>query len=902
MFYIEPMNTPRHSFTLLLFLICLLPFSRLDAQNDTQFWFVAPEVTSGHGDSPILLRVSANAQDAEITVSMPANPAFVPINQTIPAGTSQSINLSAFQNLIETKPADQVLNSGILLESSVPVTAYYEVNNNLNPEIFALKGGNALGTEFYTPFPSNYDNGGFSPAAQSGFDIVATADNTTITIIPTANLVGHPAGTPFTIILNRGQTYSLISIGSAAAQRPAGTQITSNKPIAVTLKDDSAAQQGCRDLMGDQLVPTGVIGTEYIVMKGFLGSEERAYVLATENNTSIFLNGNATPASTLNSGQQFTIDLIDPTTYITSSAPVYVLHVSGFGCELGSAVLPSIACTGSPAVFFTRSTSEFFGLNIMVRSGSEGNFILNGSNTLVPAASFNAVNGSNGEWVYAQISFSETDVPIGVTSTLVNTSTESELFHLGVIHGGASTGCRYGYFSDFASVYLGNNQVLCLNDSLLLDAGPDKDTYLWSTGDTLQQIYVSQPGEFWVTATKDGCSRTDTVEVILESPEIGLSDSLSACGATQILLGLPLGYSNTIWSNGATTESITVTQAGVYTVQSLSSAGCIARDTVAVNFLPVPPIPNLQYENPVCEGSNVQLNSPQTGGAVFWEGPSNFIQQGASITINNIGLNQSGIYYVSQEANGCRSDSASFELNVLEAPQISLSGDTLLCAEELSLLSVFGNNDAVQWNTGATTSSIEVAAGSYTVFTTIPNGCNDTLSIQVINAEPAAQISPSDNLTVLVNTPLALNDSSFTPAGSSIESYIWDFEGNEEIGPSVSISFADTGWVNLIYTIANDAGCLDTFITDILVISDVIVPNVFTPNGDGKNDLFVIQNLEAFENAALRIYTRWGRLVYQSEKYINQWDGSGATDGTYFYILDVPLLEKKYEGTVTILR
>jgi hypothetical protein len=42
--------------------------------------------------------------------------------------------------------------------------------------------------------------------------------------------------------------------------------------------------------------------------------------------------------------------------------------------------------------------------------------------------------------------------------------------------------------------------------------------------------------------------------------------------------------------------------------------------------------------------------------------------------------------------------------------------------------------------------------------------------------------------------------------------------------------------------------------------------------------------------------------VYQSEKYINQWDGSGATDGTYFYILDVPLLEKKYEGTVTILR
>lgn len=891
-----------HRFALLLFSIFMMAGTAAKAQNDTEFWFVAPEVTSGHGDSPILLRVSANVQAADITISMPANAAFTPIEQTIPAGTSQSINLSAFQNLIETKPADQVLNSGILLESSVPVTAYYEVNNNLNPEIFALKGGNALGTKFYTPFPSNYDNGGFSPAAQSGFDIVATADNTVITIVPTANLVGHAAGVPFTITLNRGQTYSLISIGTAAGQRPAGTVITSNKPIAVTLKDDSAAQQGCRDLMGDQLVPTGVIGTEYIVMKGFLGSEERAYVLATENNTSIFLNGNATAASNLNTGQQFTIDLIDPTTYITSSAPVYVLHVSGFGCELGSAVLPSIACTGSPAVFFTRSTSEFFGLNIMVRTGSEGNFILNGSNTLVQATDFNPVNGSNGEWVYAQISFTEAEVPIGVTSTLVNTSTESELFHLGVIHGGASTGCRYGYFSDFASVYLGNNQVLCLNDSLLLDAGPDKDTYLWSTGDTVQQIYVAEPGVFWVTAVKDGCEKTDTVEVILESPDMGFNDSLSACGATQIVLGLPLGYSDIVWSNGATTDSILVVQAGIYSVQGISSAGCVARDTVEVNFLPVPPIPNLQYEDPVCEGSTVQLNSPQAGGTVLWEGPGNFSEQGVSISIANISTSQSGTYYVSQEANGCRSDSVSFELNVLETPQIFISGDTLLCEEELSILTVGGDNQAVQWSTGETTPSIEVTAGNYTVFTTIPNGCNDTINIQVNNAEPTANIIPSGPITVLVNTPLVLSDSSFTPNASTIESYIWDFEGSEEIGPSITVSFSDTGWVNLIYTVTNDAGCLDTLSSEILVIADVIVPNVFTPNGDGKNDLFVIQNLEAFDNAGLRIYTRWGRLVFESDNYINNWDGAEATDGTYFYVLDVPLLEKKYEGTVTILR
>jgi hypothetical protein len=238
-----------------------------------------------------------------------------------------------------------------------------------------------------------------------------------------------------------------------------GTRITSNKPIAVTLKDDSAALGGCRDLMGDQLVPVGVIGREYIVMKGFLNSEERVYVLATTNNTEVFVDGNATPNATLNSGEQFTIDVLNSTVFIACSQPVYVLHVSGFGCEMGSAVLPSIECTGSPSVFFTRSTSEFFGLNIMVRTGAEGSFSLNGSTTLVPANAFTPVNGSGGEWLSAQLSFSETDIAIGATSLLANTAQTGELFHLGIIHGGSGSGCRYGYFSDFASTYLGDNRM-----------------------------------------------------------------------------------------------------------------------------------------------------------------------------------------------------------------------------------------------------------------------------------------------------------------------------------------------------------------------------------------------------------------------------------------------------------
>jgi gliding motility-associated-like protein len=874
----------------------------LQAQTDTEFWFVAPEVTSGHGDSPIVMRISANETAADITLSQPANSSFNPIALTIPAGTTQTIDLTPFQTLIENQPPDQVLNKGILMESDVPVTAYYEVNNGVNPEIFPLKGGNALGTEFYTPFPTNYDNGFYSPPARSGFEIVATADNTEIIINPTADLIGHPAGVPFTITLDRGQTYSLLSNSTAATLRPTGTRITSNKPIAVTLKDDSAALQGCRDLMGDQLVPTGVIGKEYIVMKGFLNSEERVYVLATTNNTEVFVDGSATPNTTLNNGQQFTIDVNNPTVYISCSQPVYVLHVSGFGCEMGSAVLPSIECTGSPSVFFTRSTSEFFGLNIMVRNGAEGSFTLNGSSTLVPASAFTPVNGSSGEWLSAQLSFSEADITIGATSILSNSASTGELFHLGIIHGGAGSGCRYGYFSDFASTYLGDNRVVCVNDSLLLDAGAGKDSYEWSTGETTQSIYVNEPGIYWVLTVKDGCESTDTVDVIEEFPDLGLPENLAGCDVPQVTISPVNGFYDFLWNTGSTLEELTVSQNGVYFVEALSSAGCRARDTVQVNFTDVPPLPNLQFESPVCSGNNLPLISPNAQGTVYWEGPLGFNELGSTIQIEAITVSQSGTYYVSQEADGCRSDSVAFEIDVQQSVNLEFNGDTILCDGELSEISISGF-DTLEWNNGSTESTLDIGAGVYTVFSTSEAGCNDTLQITLIDAEPNANFSANPELVVLVDTPLLLSDSSTTPAGTELVEFTWNFEGYpSQTGESIQITFPDTGTVLLTYVVENDEGCRDTITATIQVIDDVIVPNVFSPNGDGKNDVFGIGNIEAFTDANMVIYNRWGKLIYENAAYQNNWTGDEYPDGTYFYVLDIPKLKKIYKGSVTMCR
>lgn len=81
---------------------------------------------------------------------------------------------------------------------------------------------------------------------------------------------------------------------------------------------------------------------------------------------------------------------------------------------------------------------------------------------------------------------------------------------------------------------------------------------------------------------------------------------------------------------------------------------------------------------------------------------------------------------------------------------------------------------------------------------------------------------------------------------------------------------------------------------------DLFIPNVITPNGDGKNDKFMILGLAAYPNTAIMIYNRWGNMVYQSSDYKNDWDGTGLNDGTYYFVLTVPKPagKKVYKGWI----
>ena len=140
-----------------------------------------------------------------------------------------------------------------------------------------------MGEEFYIPLTNHYlyeNENSLSPIAFASFNIVATEDSTSVQIYSRTAVDGHPANTSFTHILNRGQTYSCAWTGANyddPATHPAGAVVISDKPVAITISDDSDHANGtnnnCYDLIGDQIIPVDVIGEEYIIIKGQLNEK-----------------------------------------------------------------------------------------------------------------------------------------------------------------------------------------------------------------------------------------------------------------------------------------------------------------------------------------------------------------------------------------------------------------------------------------------------------------------------------------------------------------------------------------------------------------------------------------------------------------------------------------------------
>jgi PKD repeat protein len=503
------------------------------AQTDNTFWFAAPDISSQHGDNPwngapLNLHVTA-VHATHVKISRPAEPTFTPIEFDLAEMEHRTIRLDTWPGLaidhIETYPmADLVTgvqNKGFLIETDPgEVTVYYELDQYWNRDIFPLKGKNALGKEFRISLQKTYPNGAYGGTAWSGFVIVATEDNTTVTVNQNAAWLYFPAFPAVrTVILNKGETFSFQASSTAAAQHISGVLVTSTKNIAITIFDDSirkknSAAGGCGsnisyDLVGDQTVPTSLVGLEYIVMKGEVTNVaacdggERIFITSTQPNTKIYIDGNPVEITTIGAaGGLYSYPITNNSTHIRGSKPIYIFHTTGFGGELGGAVLPTIdGCTGSNDVTFTRTpnTLDQFRVNIMVRNDTLAasiyrnqainNFTVtvNGITDTIPSVYFEYIMDSTFAVLRdlpAVDAFFASHITPGDEARVSN---HVSRFHLGIINGGASTGCKYGYFSDYAAssglaglggAVLRHQKVYCNLDPIQLVASGGR-AYEW---------------------------------------------------------------------------------------------------------------------------------------------------------------------------------------------------------------------------------------------------------------------------------------------------------------------------------------------------------------------------------------------------------------------------------------
>lgn len=853
----------------------------LFAQQDTLFWFVAPEITKGQigYDNPTVFRISAFSSDAIVTVSMPANPAFPAQQLNVAAGSTAVLDMANWVETIENKPANQVLNKGILIHSTQPISIYYEVIGQLgsNPEIFALKGFNALGKRFYTPFQSfldNSNNPGHTPFPHAAFDLVATEDNTSVTITPTRALVGHAANIPFTITLNRGQTFSCEAASQSASQHPSGSLVVSDKPVAITVKDDlldAPPVYGgfCRDLVGDQIIPVDYVGKRYVVSKGELDGPEVVVIVATENGTTVFHNNTTL---SLNAGETGSIQIDFGSHFITGNKPFYVFHISGIGCEVAGEIMPSLDCSGSQSVRFIRTNNDPLFLHVVTRAGNENAFRINGNPNLLPATLFDPVPGSNGEFVSAVAPFLDATIPAGV-STLIETI-NGGLFHAGFINGLQNNGCAYGFFSDFL------NKVVV------------QDSVSFCEGDTVLShgLEIWQPGDYQVITDNElDCDTIFNVKATWSNYQIVRTGNLPWCPGDTI----------TVYGQDYIAP-------GIYTDTLLSQTG--ACDTLLiVDITPTTYIHTFRtYE--ICSGDSILI-----GGV--------FIHESAILldTLLNDGI-------------GC---DTIVKIMVNLIPPVTINQTIVFCQGDTLLLGgmIFTEPFLFVDTIEATTGCID------TVLVITGNWLDVTEVVHII------RMCPSDSIFLGGQYYRAPASFILTPgAGEACDSihrydlYVYPDDSDLLITDSIAkfctgnpivlhSPYPGTIWNNQIESadfdvkssgivtvrFTDENGCVrgDTItILPCCNLDNVFIPNVFHP-GNPPNDRFNISTNPVCIPLHMRIYDRWGQFIYQTDNPVEKgWDGKFrgqyCSPGVYIWVLEIGELGSTntsvLKGDVTIVR
>jgi gliding motility-associated-like protein len=273
---------------------------------------------------------------------------------------------------------------------------------------------------------------------------------------------------------------------------------------------------------------------------------------------------------------------------------------------------------------------------------------------------------------------------------------------------------------------------------------------------------------------------------------------------------------------------------------------------------PLPSV-NLEEEITVCNVESITLDVEYPNSTYLWSDGS---------TNSTKTINESGIYEV-EITNACGSRSFTTEVSFLNQPSVNLQKKILVCDAKSITLDVEYPNSTYLWSDGSTNSTKTVIeSGIYEV--EITNACGSQLFETVVTFESSPEGVSIESEASSCSSYIL----SFTSNRKDIK-YLWQGDIKDSF-----LTVDKTGWYKL--QISNACGSkTDSVFIEVKDFSDIVLPNIITPNGDQKNDKFVID--ESLQRAAILIYNRYGKLVYQNPRYLNEWGSGNLISGNYFY-------------------
>ena len=440
----------------------------------------------------------------------------------------------------------------------------------------------------------------------------------------------------------------------------------------------------------------------------------------------------------------------------------------------------------------------------------------------------------------SSVDVSETN-SFGCTSDTTTISVAVNIRPQAIAQPDSATICQNNAFQISGNVNIGNILWTSSGTGTFSDSTTASPMYTPSAQDTgyitLTMVVSSAPCE------------NDTADVVLyvsQAPVVTVSGTLNTLCYGQVDTISATGGGTYLWMPGGFSDSTIIVQPLVstqYTVTVTNSFNCATTDTLDVTVIP-PGIPSAGPDLLICLGDSVLLNgTQQNAGGLIWSTLGN----GTFSPANNIPTP----YYVP----GAADTSAGFAQIVLTTTGACLNlTDTLL-------LNITGIPS--------------VNAGPDTVITSGPtSGVSLPLTPLVINSPGVIWTSTGSG--------------TFSPSDTAV---------NATYTPSE----ADFGLDSIFITVTTTGGCItasDRFKIEFTLFT---IPNVFTPypNSPGFNDYFEIKNLPV--NSKLKIWDRWGLVVFVTDNYRNDWDAALLKSDIYYYLLTLEN-EKEYHGWIKVQR